>query len=91
MAALCAELTGGPAAEANLALVSHVSPIKAAVCWALGIDPRKWIDGAKLADGPPVAGDQTDRITGKLDVAAALRDLLGLARQGGASLSADDE
>lgn len=43
---LCAELadglagsgTGGSDDPANLVVVSHVSPIKGAVCWALGID-----------------------------------------------------
>ncbi len=36
---LCVDLTVGPGADsANLAVVSHVSPIKAAVCWAVGID-----------------------------------------------------
>lgn len=33
----CAELIE-QAADANVVVVSHVSPVKAAVCWALGVD-----------------------------------------------------
>jgi probable phosphoglycerate mutase len=39
VADLCVEWSAGPsAATANLVVVSHVSPIKAAVCWALDVD-----------------------------------------------------
>ena len=38
--AFCHDTLTGAAATANVIAVSHVSPIKAAVCWALGIDER---------------------------------------------------
>jgi probable phosphoglycerate mutase len=38
VAALCRELAHDAAAGPSLVVVSHVSPIKAAVCWAVGID-----------------------------------------------------
>jgi probable phosphoglycerate mutase len=39
VAGLCAELAEGQGADStNLVVVSHVSPIKAAACWAVGID-----------------------------------------------------
>jgi probable phosphoglycerate mutase len=39
VADLCVEWSAGPSTDtANLVVVSHVSPIKAAVCWALDVD-----------------------------------------------------
>jgi broad specificity phosphatase PhoE len=37
VAQVCAELLD-EAADTNVVVVSHVSPVKAAVCWALGVD-----------------------------------------------------
>ena len=48
------------------------------------LDARRWVREPKLSDGPEVAGDETDRVTGKLDAPAALADLLAAARRNGA-------
>jgi broad specificity phosphatase PhoE len=44
---------GGAAGEADVAVVSHVSPIKAAVAWALGVDDsvswRMFLDVASIS------------------------------------------
>lgn len=37
----------------------------------------RWMRDPKLGDGPEVGGDETDRVTARVDVAAALRDLAG--------------
>jgi hypothetical protein len=37
----------------------------------------RWMRDPKLADGPDVAGDATDRVTASVDVPAALRDVAG--------------
>ncbi len=57
----CRELAA-QAAEETVVVVSHVSPIKAAVAWALGVGPevawRMWVDDASVscvdvgAEGP---------------------------------------
>lgn len=57
----CRELAGR-AADETVVVVSHVSPIKAAVAWALGVGPevawRMWVEDASVsrvditADGP---------------------------------------
>ena len=59
VAAACAELLAGDAAEQDVVVVSHVSPIKAAVAWALGVDQsvafRMRLDNAsvtRIAPGP---------------------------------------
>jgi hypothetical protein len=59
---------------------------------ALRLDARRWMRDPKLSDGPRVAGDETDRVTGALNAPAALSDLLAAARRNGASpgLSARD-
>lgn len=46
---------------------------------ALGIDPSKWLTDAEVADGPDIGGDSTRKITGEVDVAAVVRDVLELA------------
>jgi hypothetical protein len=51
---------------------------------ALRLDARRWVRDPKLSDGPRVAGDETDRVTGELNAAAALSDLLAAARRNGA-------
>jgi hypothetical protein len=51
---------------------------------ALKLDARRWVKDPKLSDGPDVAGDPTDRVTGTLNPAAALTDLLGAAGRTGA-------
>lgn len=51
---------------------------------ALRLDARRWVRDPKLTDGPDVAGDATDRVTGELNPAAALTDLLGAAGRTGA-------
>jgi hypothetical protein len=57
----------------------------------LGVDPSRWISGAKLSDGPTVDGAKTDRVTGKLRAGAALKDLAQIAkRSGGAAVSDAD-
>jgi hypothetical protein len=38
-----------------------------------------WVRDPKLSDGPKLDGDETQRITAKLDVRSAARDLLGVA------------
>ncbi|MFN2471433.1 MAG: hypothetical protein ABR583_10715 [Gaiellaceae bacterium] len=43
-----------------------------------------WIQDPRLSDGDDVGGDETDRISARLDVAAAAEDLLALARDAGA-------
>ena len=43
MRAACDELAGGPAGTGDVLVVSHVSPIKAAVAWALSVgDEVAW-------------------------------------------------
>lgn len=61
VAAACAELLAGDAAEQDVVVVSHVSPIKAAVAWALGVDQsvafRMRLDNAtvtRIGPGPVV-------------------------------------
>lgn len=49
-----------------------------------GLSVERWLRDPELADGPSVAGAPTDRITGELDVPAAVNDLLGLADRAGA-------
>lgn len=44
-----------------------------------------WIADAKLSDGDDIAGDETDRVEARLDVANATRDLLELANSFGAA------
>ncbi|MDQ4098035.1 MAG: histidine phosphatase family protein, partial [Actinomycetota bacterium] len=52
VAAACEELAAGPSAAANVIVVTHVSPIKAAAAWALGTGPevawRMHVDVASL-------------------------------------------
>lgn len=50
---------------------------------ALKLDARRWMRDPKLSDGPKVAGQATDRLTGKLNPGPALSDLLGAASRAG--------
>ena len=50
-----------------------------------GLDLTKWFDDAEIADGSPVDGAATERITGTVDPVAALNDLLSLSLRFGAS------
>jgi hypothetical protein len=50
---------------------------------ALQLDARRWVRDPKVSDGPEVGGDETDRVTGELNAAAALEDLLGAASRAG--------
>jgi hypothetical protein len=49
-----------------------------------------WIVAAELSDGGSVGGAETDRVRGRLDVTAAVRGLLELARSLGSELPALD-
>lgn len=46
-----------------------------------GLDVSAWTDDEQLEQGEPVAGDPTDRISGKVDVVAALNDAIATARE----------
>ncbi len=48
------------------------------------LDVGRWLLDPELSAGDEVAGDATDRIEARLDVAAAVRDLVALARKAGA-------
>jgi hypothetical protein len=50
---------------------------------ALKLDARRWMRNPKLSDGPKVGGEETDRVTGDLNAAPALSDLLGAASRAG--------
>jgi hypothetical protein len=50
-----------------------------------------WIVDSELSDGGTVAGAKTDRVRGRLDVVAAARGLLELARSLGSELPALDQ
>jgi hypothetical protein len=56
----------------------------------LGVDPSRWIKDARLDAGPAIDGAKTDRITGKLDAGAALKDLAALAHRSGAAAQVPD-
>ena len=51
---------------------------------ALKLDVRRWVRRPELSTGPRVGGDETDRVTGRLDARAALADLLRAGRRAGA-------
>lgn len=50
----------------------------------LQLDIGRWISDADSSDGPKVAGDETDRITGRLRIGPALHDVFSAARKAGA-------
>ncbi len=50
---------------------------------ALGVDPGRWITGAKVAGERDVSGTPTFHITGKVDVAALLGDVDRILRRTG--------
>ena len=52
------------------------------------LDVGRWLLDPELSAGDEVGGDATERIEARLDVAAAVRDLVALARKAGASLPA---
>ncbi len=58
------------------------------------LDVGAWLQDPALSDGDDIGGDETDRIEATLDVAAAARDLIDLARRAGAvsapALTAED-
>lgn len=41
-----------------------------------GIDPAKWLDNAKVQDGPSVGGDSTRKVTGDVNVRAMVKDVV---------------
>lgn len=45
-----------------------------------GIDPAKWLDNAKVQDGPSVGGDSTRKVTGDVNVRAMVRDVVKASR-----------
>jgi hypothetical protein len=51
---------------------------------ALGLDIEDWLDDPQTEDGPEVGGDETDRVSAGLDLAAALEDAATAARRAGA-------
>lgn len=55
---------------------------------ALGLDFDEWIEDPEAGDGPSVAGEATERVSGTLDVSAALEDL---ARAAGGEAQELDE
>ena len=57
---------------------------------ALGLHIERWVAHPRVTNGPTVDGVATDRITGRLDVVAALQDARAASGQGGAGLNAAD-
>jgi hypothetical protein len=53
---------------------------------ALGIDPRRWLEGAHSEGNEEVAGVQTTRVSGKLNVAVALKDLNAFLKRSGSAI-----
>jgi hypothetical protein len=51
----------------------------------LQLDIGRWMRDAKSSGGPEIAGDETDRITGKVRIGPALHDVLSAARKAGAA------
>lgn len=51
---------------------------------ALGLDPAGWLLDAEVEEGAQVDGAPTDRVSGDLDLAALITDLLQVARRAGA-------
>jgi hypothetical protein len=46
----------------------------------LGIDPSDWLEDAKVAKGEPVGGDATRKVSGTVDVAKMVDDVLEAAK-----------
>ncbi len=61
---------------------AQAAPLKAAGKDAKGpkLDLGHWLTRARRADGPKADGQATDRITGTMDVPAALRDIISAGR-----------
>jgi hypothetical protein len=57
---------------------------------ALGIDFDRWIRDPDVRDGPKVDGATTQSVTGEVDVARALADLLAAGRRAGAKIGFSD-
>ncbi len=50
----------------------------------LQLDIGRWIADPRVSGGPDVAGEKTERLTGKLRLGPALHDVFGAARKAGA-------
>jgi hypothetical protein len=54
---------------------------------ALGIDPRRWLEGAHSEGDQEVAGTQTTQVTGRLNVSRVLKDLNRFLKRSGTAIS----
>jgi hypothetical protein len=75
--------------RAQMASLSPVSRTKGGL-GELGVDFDRWVRDADVSDGPTLEGDPTQRISGTVDVARALDDILAAGRRAGAKTGLSD-